>query len=130
MFIDVIEMENQGFAYNRNLETINGCGFSFLFPMPSISILYSMKLSAMILRQKGRDFYDALFLQQFGEPDYAFLKHRVGVSNKADMLAKIVSVLKSINLEHKSKDFEHLLFDKRHSEMVKKFRELFCPDSH
>lgn len=124
-FLIKIEMENQGFAYKRNLETINGCGFSFLFPMPSSSVLFSMKLSALILRQKGRDFYDALFLQQLGEPDYTFLKHRVGVPNKAKLYAKIAEVLKSTNLEHKSKDFEHLLFNKQHTERVKNFERLF-----
>jgi len=124
-FLIKVEMENQGFAYNHNLETISGCGFSFLFPMPSVSILFSMKLSALILRQKGRDFYDALFLQQFGEPDYAFLKHRVGVSNRAELCDKIAEVLKSTNLEHKSRDFEHLLFNRRHIEKVKNFEKLF-----
>jgi len=124
-FLIKIEMENQGFAYSRNLEPISGCGFSFLFPAPSVSVLFSMKLSALILRQKGRDFYDALFLQQLGEPDYAFLKHRIGVSNKAELRGRIAEVLKFTNLGHKSKDFEHLLFNKQNAEKVKDFERLF-----
>jgi len=79
----------------------------------------------LILRQKGRDFYDALFLQQFGEPDYDFLKHRVGVPSKAKLYAKIADVLKSTDIEHKSKDFEHLLFNKLHTQKVKNFEKLF-----
>ncbi|MCL2101138.1 MAG: nucleotidyl transferase AbiEii/AbiGii toxin family protein [Fibromonadales bacterium] len=124
-FLVKIEMEDQGFAYKRKMETISGCGFSFLFPMPDVSILFSMKLSALISRQKGRDFYDALFLRQFGEPDYAFLKYRVGVSSKTALRSKIANVLKSTNLEHKSRDFEHLLFNKQHVERVKNFKKLF-----
>ncbi|MDR2554558.1 MAG: nucleotidyl transferase AbiEii/AbiGii toxin family protein [Fibromonadaceae bacterium] len=124
------KIEEKGFKYKQDLgydsgfETINGCGFSFLFPMPSISTLFSMKLAALILRQNGRDFYDGLFLKKFAKPDYVFLKHRVGVSNKAELHAKITEALKYTDLESKTKDVEHLVFDKKNLERVKNFWKL------
>ncbi|MDR2582922.1 MAG: nucleotidyl transferase AbiEii/AbiGii toxin family protein [Fibromonadaceae bacterium] len=124
------EIDKYGFnhklalGFNSGFETISGCGFSFLFPMPSISVLFSMKLGALILRQNGRDFYDGLFLKKFAKPDYVFLKHRVGVSNKAELHAKITEALKYVDLERKCKDVEHLVFDKKNLERIKNFWKL------
>lgn len=114
----------QGLGYNSGFETINGCGFSFLFPMPSISTLFSMKLAALILRQNGRDFYDVLFLQKLTKPDYVFLKHRIGASNKAELHAKITEALKYTDIERKSKDVEDLVFDKQNLDRVENFWKL------
>jgi len=114
----------QGLGYDSGFETINGCGFSFLFPVPSISTLFSMKLAALIFRQNGRDFYDVLFLQKITKPDYVFLKHRVGASNKAELHEKITEALKYTELAAKSKDVEPLVFDKKNLERVKNFWKL------
>jgi len=124
------EIDKYGFkhklalGFNSGFETISGCGFSFLFPMPSISVLFSMKLGALILRRNGRDFYDGLFLRQFTKPDYVFLKHRVGVSNKAELHTKLTEALKYTDLELKAKDVEHLVFDKKNLDRVKNFWKL------
>jgi predicted nucleotidyltransferase component of viral defense system len=120
-----IEDGKRGMGYDGNLEAINGCGFSFLFPMPSFSVLFSMKLASLILRQNGKDFYDVLFLRQLGKPDYAFLKHRTGISNRAELYARMKEALKFADLEQKSKAVEPLLFDKRHTARVKNFWKLF-----
>jgi predicted nucleotidyltransferase component of viral defense system len=118
------EIEKHGFShklalgFNSGFETISGCGFSFLFQVPSISALFSMKLGALILRQNGRDFYDCLFLKKFAKPDFVFLKHRVGVSNKTELHAKITEALKYTDLERKANDVEHLVFDKKNLEKV------------
>jgi len=114
----------KGLGYDGCFETINGCGFSFLFQVPNISTLFSMKLCALILRQNGRDLYDVLFLQKFVKPDYVFLKHRIGASNKTELHDKITEALKYTDLAAKSKDVEHLMFDKQHLERVKNFWKL------
>jgi len=120
------EIEKYGFkkltlGFNSSFETISGCGFSFLFQVPSISVLFAMKLGALILRQNGRDFYDGLFLRQFAKPDYVFLKHRVGVSNKAELHVKLTEALKYVDLERKCKDVEHLVFDKKNLDRIRNF---------
>ena len=123
------EIEKYGFkklalGFNSSFETISGCGFSFLFQVPSISVLFSMKLGALILRQNGRDFYDGLFLRQFTKPDYVFLKHRVGVSNKTELHVKITEALKYTDFERKCKDVEHLVFDKKNLDRIRNFWKL------
>src|SRR5664279_4642253 len=40
-----------------------------------------MKVSAMLNRQKGRDFYDAMFLLSQVKPDYNFMALRTGIAD-------------------------------------------------
>jgi hypothetical protein len=68
------------FAAKRKYITINS-GFFFPFPVPTDQILCSMKLSAMLSRQKGRDFYDAMFLLGQTTPDYSFLAKKHNIHN-------------------------------------------------
>jgi len=57
-----IESQNQEFEYTPQMANISDCGFFILFPVPPDDVLCAMKLSALLSRAKGRDFYDALFL--------------------------------------------------------------------
>jgi hypothetical protein len=84
-----------------------------------------MKLSAMLSRKKGRDFYDVLFLQSCGEPDFGVLQHLCGISDKKDLRERVNGMLSTVNLRHKAKDFEHLLFHKANAKKVEQFKELF-----
>jgi predicted nucleotidyltransferase component of viral defense system len=61
-FLIKIESEDQQMEYKPVLVNIKGCGFYFPFPTAPDSVLCSMKISAMLSRRKGRDFYDAMFL--------------------------------------------------------------------
>jgi len=124
------EIEKYGFknklalGFSNSFETISGCGFSFLFQVPSISALFAMKLSTLILRQNGRDFYDSLFLKKFAKPDYVFLKNRIGISNEAELYAKLKEALKYVDIEQKVKDVESLVFDKQNLERIRNFWKL------
>lgn len=74
-FLLKIEAQNQGVSYEPETVNVSGCGFFFSLPVPSDGILLSMKLSALLSRAKGRDFYDTMFLLAVTDPDYAFLKY-------------------------------------------------------
>lgn len=75
-FLLKIEAQNQGVPYEPRSVNVQGCGFYFPLPVPPDEILLSMKLSALLSRAKGRDFYDTMFLMSQTTPDYAFLKAR------------------------------------------------------
>lgn len=96
-------------------------GFSFPVPVPPLSVLLSMKLCALLTRQKGRDFYDVMFLMQRTEPDYAFLQHRKGIANKEQLEAALREMVAHTDMKMKQRDFEHLLFDRRKSESILHF---------
>lgn len=123
-FLMKIEAQDQGSDYPREMAIVQRNGFSFPVPVPPISVLLSMKLCALLTRQKGRDFYDTMFLMQRTEPDYAFLQHRAGIANKEELHAALREVVANTDMKMKQRDFEHLLFDTRKSEMILRFEEI------
>jgi hypothetical protein len=44
-----------------------------------------MKISALLSRGKGRDFYDTMFLLGLTEPDYGYLAEKASVHDNADI---------------------------------------------
>jgi len=127
-FLIKLESQDQQVSYKQVMVNIKGCGFYFPFPVPSDEVLCSMKLSAMLTRNKGRDFYDAMFLLAQAQPDYSFLTEKHGIHDLDELKAALVELLKGVDLNMKKKDFEHLLFNKRKSEVIlsvgKFFQEL------
>lgn len=117
-FLIKIESQDQQIAYNPVMVNIKGCGFFFSFPVPSDEVLCSMKLSAMISRQKGRDFYDVMFLLAQAKPDYNFLGAQRGIHNLEELKLATIEILKTVDLNKKMKDFEHLLFNKANSKRI------------
>lgn len=114
-FLIKVEGQDQKIAYESVLVNINGCGFYFPFPVPSDGVLCSMKISAMLSRNKGRDFYDAMFLLGQIKPDYTFLAAKQGIHNLDELKAVTAELLKTVDLTVKRRDFEHLLFNNKNS---------------
>ena len=82
-----------------------------------------MKISAMLARGKGRDYYDVMFLLSQAEPDYAFLAARCDVRDLPGLKAAVEKALQSVDLSRKQKDFEHLLIHRDNSKRILHFRE-------
>lgn len=122
-FLIKIESQDQKILYKPVTANIKGCGFYFPFPVPPDSILCSMKIAAMLSRQKGRDFYDVMFLLAITKPDFNFLSMRCEIQNMKQLKKAIEEILKSIDLKTKSKDFEHLLFNHQNSNRILRFGE-------
>lgn len=83
-----------------------------------------MKLSALLSRQKGRDFYDTLFLWKRTQPDFDFLMQRCGIGDMSALMTALRNMVEHTNLTLKQRDFEHLLFEPRKSECVLHFMEI------
>lgn len=122
-FLIKIESQDQQIQYSPVITNIKGCGFFFPFPLPPVEVLCSMKISAMLARAKGRDFYDLMFLLAQSKPDYDFLSQRCGIHNLQEFKQATTELLKTIDLKHKQKDFEHLLFNKNNGEKILRFEE-------
>lgn len=120
-FLIKVESQDQGIEYTPVITHIKGCGFFFPFPVPSDGILCSMKIAAALNRSKGRDFYDLMFLLAQAKPDYDFLSKCCGVYNLQELKQATTHLLKTVDLKKKQKDFEHLLFNKAHSEKILQF---------
>lgn len=117
-FLIKVETQDQQIVYKPVMTNIKGCGFFFSFPVPTDEVLCAMKLSAMLSRQKGRDFYDAIFLLSQTKPDYHFLGKQKDIHNLDELKFATEEILKTIDLNKKMKDFEHLLFNKKNAARI------------
>jgi predicted nucleotidyltransferase component of viral defense system len=122
-FLIKLESQNQEFEYMPQMANINSCGFFFSFPVPPDGVLCAMKLSALLSRAKGRDFYDALFLLSQTKPNYDYLAQKQNIHNLSELKTKLLETTEKVDLLHKSKDFEHLLFNKANKEKILNFSE-------
>ena len=122
-FLIKIETQNQNFDYERNMINIKRLGFFFPFPVPPDRILCAMKISALLARAKGRDFYDTIFLLHQTEPDYQYLTEKCKIKNKTELKTKLLNISDHTNLKLKAQDFEHLLFIKEKSQQILLFKE-------
>ena len=122
-FLIKIEAQDQNVNYRPVMVNIKGCGFFFPFPVPSDDILCAMKLSALLSRQKGRDFYDAIFLLSQTKPNYRYLSQKCGIKNVAELKNEVYEVLKVTDLKQKMRDFEHLLFNKEKNNVILRFKD-------
>lgn len=116
---------DQGVNYPIEKKHVQRCGFFFPLPVPPDSVLLSMKLSALLARAKGRDFYDTMFLMQQTKPSYEFLSARVGINTPDELKKAILNKLKTIDLNVKKRDFEHLLLNVNAGEKILLFEEFF-----
>lgn len=122
-FLIKVESQDQGVNYNPVIVNIKRAGFFFPFPVPPDSTLCAMKLSALLARQKGRDFYDVMFLLGLTSPDYAYLSAKRNITNKEDLKRALIETVNEIDLNKKYRDFEHLLFDRANAEKILRFNE-------
>lgn len=120
-FLLKIEAQDQGVPYEPKMVNVSGCGFFFPLPVPPDDILLSMKLSALLTRAKGRDFYDVMFLFSQTEPNYAFLEKKAGIGNLAQLKAALHETLAKTDLNVRKRDFGHLLFSERNAERILRF---------
>lgn len=122
-FLIKIEAQDQGISYKPEIADVRGCGFFFPIQVPPKGVLCSMKISAMLSRAKGRDFYDTMFLLSQTAPDYAFLKSKTGIGSPAELKQAVNELMSRTNMVSKAKDFEHLLFNSRNSARILRFAE-------
>ncbi len=122
-FLIKIESQNQEFEYTPKMAIISGGGFFISFPVPPDDVLCAMKLSALLSRAKGRDFYDALFLLSQTKPNYDYLAQKQNIHNLKELKTKLMETIEKVDLLYKSKDFEHLLFNKKNKDIILNFSE-------
>ncbi|MBR5399246.1 MAG: nucleotidyl transferase AbiEii/AbiGii toxin family protein [Bacteroidales bacterium] len=122
-FLIKVEAQNQGVPYAPVIADVKGCGFFFPLQIPPKPVLCAMKLSALLTRAKGRDFYDSMFLLSQTEPDYGFLKARSGVSDKEELKSRVKALLEKVDISRKAEDFKHLLFNPAGSNKILRFGE-------
>lgn len=120
-FLIKIEAQDQGASYYPEIATVNRMGFFFNVQVPPLSVLCAMKFCAILARQKGRDFYDAIFLLSKTRPDLDFLCARTGISTMDGLKDSVLECLKNTDLSIKKRDFTHLLFSASNADRILQF---------
>lgn len=121
-FLMKVECQDQGYSYVRDMATVSHCGLFFQVPVPPLPVLCAMKLSALLTRAKGRDFYDAMFLLPQTEPDYAFLAQKHGITGKSSLRDALLAKTAEADLPNKLRDVRHLLFRSEAGEKILEFK--------
>ena len=116
-----IEAQDQGVLYQPVVANINRMGFFFGIQVPPVDVLCAMKFAAILARQKGRDFYDTIFLLSKTKPNMDFLLARTGITSIEELKATIAEQLQEIDLNHKRRDFMHLLFNESNADRILQF---------
>ena len=116
-----VEAQDQGVAYQPIVATVNKMGFFFGIQVPPLDVLCAMKFAAILARQKGRDFYDTIFLLSKTKSNMNFLTTRSGISSIDELKTAIAERLKEVDLNQKKRDFSHLLFNEKNAERIMQF---------
>ena len=124
-FVLKIEAKDQEVDYQRDMFTVNRDGFYFRIPSPSDATLYAMKLSTILHRGKGRDFYDAMFLRSRSEPDMNYLAQREGIATGEQLRCRMKQVCDRTDFRLKAQDFKYLLFHPENSSRILDFPALW-----
>lgn len=124
-FLIKIECQDQLVDYKPEIINIKKCGFFFPMPVPPADVLCAMKVAAMLSRQKGRDFYDAMFLLSQTLSDFKFLSERCEISSLDELKIAAEKLFETVDLKNKARDFEHLLFNKNNSIRILRAPEFF-----
>lgn len=123
-FLIKVEAQDQGVAYTSVTRDVSGCGRFFPVCVPPDGVLCSMKISALLTRAKGRDFYDTMFLLSQGVmPDYDFLATRSGIATRDALVCRLLDLAATTDLDMKKRDFTHLLFSPENCERVTRFAD-------
>ena len=119
-----IEAQDKGIQYRPVVANVNRMGFFFGIQVPPVDVLCAMKFAAILARQKGRDFYDAIFLLSKTKPNLDFLLARTGITSIEELKATIAEQLQEIDLNHKRRDFVHLLFNESNADRILQFPQV------
>ena len=119
-----IEAQDQGVKYQPVVTNINKMGFFFGVQVPPLDVLCAMKFAAILARQKGRDFYDAIFLLSKTKPNLEFLQTRTDISSMEELKTVVSERLKEIDMNQKKRDFMHLLFNESNADRIMQFAEV------
>lgn len=120
-FLIKVKAQDQGVSYSPEVAILNRMGFFFGIQVPPADVLCAMKFCAILSRQKGRDFYDAMFLLSKTRPNLEFLRARTGIQSMEALKTAIGECLQKVDLNKKKQDFIHLLFNESNAERILQF---------
>lgn len=120
-----LDTEPQNYKFQPDKFLLNKFGlFRYINVTPASTIL-AQKICTVFerKREKGRDFFDISFLMSKVEPDYKFLKLKLNIESKHDLIKRLKDKASSVNLKLLAKDVEPFLMDPGQKNRILHFKE-------
>lgn len=121
------DTEPQHFDYTPELLRLDKFDVSFSLPCCSPSLLLAQKCHAILgrPRNKGRDFFDAVFLLgRNAEPDVGYMAKRIGVNSQKELAEKLIAHCAKLDMKAQAEDVRPFLFDAALAERVVHFTDI------
>jgi len=122
-FLIKIESEPHHFIYKPDTPVIQKFNiFTQINAAPGY-LLLSMKIGAVLERQKGRDYYDCMYLMGKTEPNWEYLALKFNIRSAAELKNSLLESCDKVDLSLKAEEFGKLIFDQDELKKVRLFRE-------
>lgn len=117
----------QGYEYQPDIRIINKFDVFSEIRVAPLSILLSQKIFTSINRKrpKGRDFYDITYLFSMTNPDYGFLKLKMGIETSEQLRSEYLERIKNFNFTQLADDVAPFLIGQDQKKRVEKFQEFW-----
>lgn len=115
-----IDAEPQKYEYVPDKFLINRFGiFRYINTVPR-PVLLSQKILACLNRkkEKGRDFFDVVFLMAKATPDYACLGEKAGIRGKEELVRALRKRVADLDMRALARDIEPFLFEPSQKDRV------------
>jgi len=122
-FLIKVEAEAHHFTYEPDKPVIQKFNIFTQISVTPIDILLSMKIGAVLERQKGRDYYDCIHLMGKTAPNWDYLSEKFEINSGEEMKKRIIESCETVDFNIKSQDFEKLVFNQSEAKKVRLFPE-------
>jgi len=118
-----IDAQPQNYAYEPRKFLLNAFGVFRYINTVEPGLLLSQKIAACLdrKREKGRDFFDVVYLWSLAQPDYGYLDQRYGIATQTQLVGALGQCAASLNMEALARDVEPFLFDPSQADRVRLF---------
>ncbi len=120
-FLIKVECEPHGIRYVPDKPIIQKFNILTQINATPVDILLSMKIGAALERQKGRDYYDCIYLMGKTQPNWDYLSEKFRIRSEKELKGRFVKSCENVDFKKKARDFEKLVFNPGESEKVKLF---------
>ena len=118
-----IDSEPQNVDYKAERVFLNKFDIFLKINAVPPEVLLAQKILAILNRPRtmGRDFYDVIFLFFKTNPDFNFLKEKMGLNEKIEIKEKLLLKCEKINFKKLTEDLKPFLFYPSEAEKIKLF---------
>jgi predicted nucleotidyltransferase component of viral defense system len=118
-----IDSEPQNLDYKAERVFLNKFDIFLKINVVPPEMLLAQKILAILNcpRTIGRDFYDVIFLFSKTNPDFNFLKEKMGLNEKIEIKEKLLLKCEKINFKKLTEDVKPFLFYPSEAEKIKLF---------